>query len=105
MLGNRSTISMLKKKLVELFDILKSSEERALIHCAAGIHRTGTMAYTLMRMDGRDPDTAYETLKTMRIETYKGVGDGRIEIAEKMLFPAIVKFIKDKVGDEDDNVD
>ena len=27
---------------------------RVLIHCSKGIHRTGIMAYSLLRMDGKD---------------------------------------------------
>ena len=53
-------------------------EHRVLVHCAAGIHRTGTVSYSLLRMDGKDGKEAYETLKVMRQETYDGVGDWRI---------------------------
>lgn len=57
---------MLVMKLTELFQILKNKEERVLIHCAAGIHRTGTIAYTLLRMHGHNNIDAYESLKLMR---------------------------------------
>ena len=58
---------MLKEKLRELYKILMKNEEKVLIHCSAGIHRTGTIAYTLLRMDGREPLIAWEGLKEMRM--------------------------------------
>ncbi len=61
-----------------------------MLHCAAGIHRTGTMAYTILRMSGYSPAEAYELLGTMREETKKGVGDWRIELAEKYLVPHLI---------------
>jgi protein-tyrosine phosphatase len=39
--------------------MINENEERVLIHCAAGIHRTGTITYTLLRL--------------MREDTLKGV--------------------------------
>ena len=60
-----------------------------MIHCAAGIHRTGTMAYTMLRMSGYSADEAVEGLKKMREDTHKGVGDWRIELAEKHLVPKL----------------
>ncbi len=78
---------MLKKKLSELYELMKSSEERVLVHCAAGIHRTGIVAYTLLRIDSQNhhnsdqnsPKETYclethEKMKLMRVDTYKGVG-------------------------------
>ena len=77
-----------------------------MLHCAAGIHRTGTIAYTLLRMSGKSDNESLLGLKNMREETYKGVGAWRIELAENLL----VKFIVSKVealpeideGDEDE---
>ena len=60
-----------------------SGEQNIVLHCAAGVHRTGTIAYTLLRMSGYSPDESLAALKTMREETHKQVGDHRIEIAEK----------------------
>ena len=53
-----------------------------MIHCAAGIHRTGTVAYTLLRLGGMSAKEAMDALKEMREETAKGVGKWRIDIAE-----------------------
>ena len=79
-------ITGLRKKLRELFIHLSNNKERAMLHCAAGVHRTGTMGYSLLRMNGDlGPDEAYKALGTMRIQTLNGVGDWRIELAEKYL--------------------
>lgn len=57
-----------------------------LIHCAAGIHRTGMIAYGLLRWRGLAPDVALERLGAMRAHTRDGVdpkhlrwGDGLVE--------------------------
>jgi protein-tyrosine phosphatase len=39
--------------------MINENEERVLIHCAAGIHRTGTITYTLLRMNGLSNIDAY----------------------------------------------
>ena len=59
------------------------------MHCAAGIHRTGTIGYTLMRLSNRTENESIQALKNMREDTFKGVGAWRIELAENLL----VKFI------------
>ena len=64
---------------------MNNFEEKVLLHCAAGIHRTGTTSYTLLRWTGLNPDEAMLTLKGIREDTWKGVGDWRIELAEKNL--------------------
>lgn len=61
-----------------------------LIHCSAGIHRTGTIAYTLMRSNGFDKEEALESLKKMRKETFEGVGENRLEIAETLYVPRLI---------------
>ena len=54
------------------------------------------MAYTILRMSGYSPAEAYELLGTMREETKKGVGDWRIELAEKYLVPHLIWLIGQK---------
>ena len=56
-----------------------------MIHCAAGVHRTGTTTYTLLRWSGMQPNEAMDALLHIRKETHKGVGDWRIELAENIL--------------------
>lgn len=44
-----------------------------LIHCAAGIHRTGMIAYALLRWRGLAPDVTLKQLGVMRAHTRDGV--------------------------------
>lgn len=49
-LKEKETVKMLSTKLIELHKILMHAKEKAIIHCAKGIHRTGTIAYSLLRL-------------------------------------------------------
>ena len=80
---------MLEGKLLELYQMLSDSEQRVLIHCSAGIHRTGCIGYTLLRMDGKDHKAAFEALNFMRLETFTGVCEWRLEIMDTMLVPLL----------------
>ena len=76
----------LRQSVQELIDMLTQNEEVCLVHCAAGIHRTGILGYTLLRLLGSlSQKEGYAALKDMRIETFKGVEAWRIELAEKEL--------------------
>ena len=75
--------------LRELFDLISNIEttsERARIylHCSAGIHRTGFIAYILLRRDGLTRDEALSALKTEREVTFEQVGMERIDFAEEI---------------------
>ena len=48
-----------------------------LIHCSAGIHRTGTVAYGLLRWRGVEGDEAMRLIHTMRKETAEGMMEKR----------------------------
>jgi protein-tyrosine phosphatase len=65
-------------------------KRRILIHCAAGIHRTGTITYSLLRIDGKSPTIAYDNLKLLRTATYEGVKNWRIYLAETKILPEIL---------------
>ena len=59
-LSDKKTVATLKKSIRELTETLKTPDieglqRRVLIHCAAGIHRTGTVTYSLLRLDGKTP--------------------------------------------------
>ena len=86
---NKETVKYLVGRLRTLYDEHLSSSQICVLHCAAGVHRTGTLAYTILRMSGYDASEAFELLGTMREETKKGVGDWRIELAEKHLVPLL----------------
>ena len=90
MLGDPKTHAVIVPVLKKLFGQVMAGSEHVVIHCAAGIHRTGTMAYTLLRMSGYSAEESLEQLKVMREDTHRGVGDHRIEIAEKQLLPKVL---------------
>lgn len=101
-MNNPSTLKYLRKKVKELLAILRAGSEVALIHCAAGVHRTGSLGYTILRLAANEalsPAEAYLALKTLREDTYKGVGDWRVELAEQCLVKPILEDLP-----EDPNV-
>jgi protein-tyrosine phosphatase len=59
-------------------DKLKGNSFKVLIHCAAGIHRTGVVTYTLLRINGYSNENAMNEILQMRKDTYEGVGQWRI---------------------------
>jgi hypothetical protein len=58
-----------------------------LIHCSAGIHRTGMFGYALLRQFGLDPVTARATLAELRVVTAECVGDDRLAWADALAQP------------------
>ena len=54
------------------------------MHCSAGIHRTGSVGYSLLRLGAAlSQAEAYLALKTLREDTHSGVCDWRIAIVEE----------------------
>jgi protein-tyrosine phosphatase len=61
---------------------------RVVVHCSAGIHRTGMFAYALLRTAGLDPDEAARALARTRAATAEGVGGHRLGWAEDLAVAA-----------------
>jgi protein-tyrosine phosphatase len=57
---------------------LVASGARVVVHCSAGIHRTGMVGYALLRLLGLSRDEAREKLGALRQVTAEGVGDDRL---------------------------
>ena len=84
LLGDKKVQALVAGKLCKLYtNELSQKGTNVMLHCAAGVHRTGTCAFTLLRMSGYEAAESYKMLETIREATYKGVGDHRIELAEK----------------------
>merc|ERR1712228_802203 len=49
---------------------LESGEENIVVHCAAGLHRTGIFLFVLLRECGETPDQALETIRHIRQFTF-----------------------------------
>ena len=54
------------------------------IHCASGIHRTGMIAYAILRHAGFSAENALSTLAELRNETAQGVGDDRKQWGDEL---------------------
>ncbi|CAG9320697.1 unnamed protein product [Blepharisma stoltei] len=71
----------IKKGLLEVRNHLMNGE-KILIHCAAGIHRTGAFTYTLLRISGLSQDEAFSAIREIREETRMRCGIHRFAIGE-----------------------
>jgi protein-tyrosine phosphatase len=58
------------------------SGAKLVVHCAAGVHRTGTFLYALLRVCGRAREETLETIKAIREVTHKSCGEARFQLAE-----------------------
>jgi protein-tyrosine phosphatase len=90
----KKTFDLLVKSLTNLYFVLKSNPVCLFTHCAAGLHRTGTIVYAILRLFGESPDSALQALEYIRVETRKEVGEQRLEFSEKFLVVSILKNIQ-----------
>ena len=70
------------ERLIQTMPILSQlldNGKSILIHCSAGIHRTGTVAYALLRWRGMDSKQAMQTIRKTRIETAEGMMEKRMK--------------------------
>lgn len=61
------------EKAVVLLSSLLDQGHSLIIHCSAGIHRTGMIAYALLRFRGHNRDSALEHIAKMRGHTHRGL--------------------------------
>lgn len=59
-----------------------------LIHCSAGIHRTGAVAYALLRWRGLDRTSAIKIITAARVETAEGMLEKRMRWGDTHARPA-----------------
>ncbi len=71
-------------KLSELLDHGNS----LLIHCSAGIHRTGMVAYGLLRWRGLDRVQAMKLIDSIRRETAEGMMEKQMRWGDEIARPA-----------------
>jgi protein-tyrosine phosphatase len=55
-----------------------------VVHCSAGIHRTGMFTYALLRFAGMNGDDARTTLARLRPHTAEGVGEHRLAWGDRL---------------------
>ena len=90
------TKEMLIKQIKKMYDALISQNLTILVHCAAGVRRTGIIVYCLLRLNGETKQSALEIILKLREETRNGIGDYRIEYSEKNLVPDLLKLKDNK---------
>jgi hypothetical protein len=61
--------------------------ERVMIHCAAGLHRTGMLAYGALRLLGLPPDGARRIIGEARPETLAALGEHHVTWGEDLVAP------------------
>ncbi len=59
-----------------------------LIHCSAGVHRTGMVAYGLLRWRGLSPDQTMKIIRKTRKETAEGMMEKRMKWGDDIARPA-----------------
>jgi hypothetical protein len=76
----------LRPVLAELATLV-SNGATILVHCSAGIHRTGMFGYALLRQLGLEPAAARAKLIELRAVTGEGVGDDRLAWGDALSRP------------------
>ena len=75
-------------------------KERVVIHCAAGVHRTGVFAYSILRGLGYSASNAMSKILDLRKATHWGVGADRIKAAEELIVPKVAEMLKTMMVEE-----
>jgi protein tyrosine/serine phosphatase len=89
-LEKKETKEMLIAEIKNIYNTIITENLTILVHCAAGVRRTGIIVYCLLRLNGETKDTALEIILKLREETRNGIGDYRIEYAEKYIIPHLL---------------
>lgn len=83
LLEKNNTAWLLRKVLIEGKDLILKGNFM-LVHCAAGIHRTGLFTYALLRILGMDKEKTLESIQKIRNVTYEKCGIHRFELGESL---------------------
>lgn len=86
----QQSASDLADSIKEVYDDIMMETLCVLIHCISGANKTGFLVYCLLRMNGESKESATEIIVKMRGESKNGVGDYRIEYAERHLIPLLI---------------
>ena len=82
---NKKVRKMIIEHIIKIINLMKEKKLVLFMHCAAGIQRTGTILYTILRLCNESKESVMEIIKFIRIEIYEKCGDDRINYAEEFL--------------------
>ena len=91
---NKEVQKMIIDNILILLNVMKKNKIVLFIHCAAGIHRTGTILYTILRLCDESIESSMEAMKFIRIDTFRKCGDNRLKYAEEFLVQPLMKIWK-----------
>lgn len=91
-----STKLLLIQEINDIYEDLLTNDYIAFVHCAYGLHRTGTLVYSIIRMFGDSPEASYDALKIIREATWKNVGSKRLIYVEEEIIPFAFEVKKEK---------
>ena len=91
---NKEVQKMIINNILILLNVMKKNKIVLFIHCAAGIHRTGTILYTILRLCDESIESSMEAMKFIRIDTFRKCGDNRLKYAEEFLVQPLMKIWK-----------
>ena len=92
---NKNVQKMIIDNILFLINYMKNNKIVLFMHCAAGIHRTGTILYTILRLCEESIESALEAIKYIRIDTFRKCGDNRFKYAEEFLVQPLLKIINE----------
>ena len=93
---NKNVQKMIVDNIMSIIDYMKNNKIVLFMHCAAGIHRTGTILYTLLRACGESKESTLEAMKFIRKETFNKCGTNRLNYAEEFLVQPLLKKINEE---------
>lgn len=86
--SNASKISSLEKtQFKNTINVVYEAilnDEFFLVHCSAGLHRTGMFAYALLRKGGSSYEDSLEIIRKIRLKTYDALDQKYITLAEEL---------------------
>ncbi len=72
-----------KRSVHKIYNCILDNES-VLVHCSAGLHRTGMFAYAVMRKGGATHDDALNIIKYIRPETFEALDSKYFELADSL---------------------
>ena len=97
---NKEIRKLIIDTIIKILNLMKKNKLVLFIHCAAGIQRTGTILYTILRLCNESKESIMEIIKFIRIEIYEKFGDDRINYAEEFLVKPLFMILNHNNNEE-----